>query len=103
MDELLKQLWDETIKELRRHANELGHELGEAVDDAAAYAAERTAHLALAVGEPGFAETLAVERDNIALYAGLQAVEQAEALDDRMKQNLTVALNFGAKMLSVIL
>lgn len=103
MDEMLKQLWTETIAELRRQADELGHELGEAVEDAAAYAAERTAHLSMAVGEPGFAETLIVERDNIAIYAGLQAVDQAEALDERMKQNLTVALNFGAKMLSLIL
>ncbi len=102
MDELLKQLWDETLAELRREAEELGTELGVAVDDAGAYAAERTRHLSLVVGEPGFASALAVERDNIALYAALAAVEQGDALDERMKRSITTALKFASGLLTLI-
>lgn len=102
MDEILKQLWEETIAELRQEAEAFGAELGEAVEDAAAYAAERTKHLSLVVGEPGFAETLIVERDNIALFAGLQAVDRGEELDARMKKSLSVALKFASGLLTLI-
>lgn len=102
MDEILKQLWEETIAELRREAEAVGTELGEAVEDAAAYAVERTKHLSLVIGEPGFAEALMVERDNIALFASLRAVERGEELDTSMKRSLTVALKFASGLISLI-
>lgn len=102
MDELLEQIWTETIAELRREAESLGKELGEAVEEAGAYAAERSKHLSLAVGEPGFAETLRVEVQNVALYAGLRAVEEADAVDERIDKFLKFALNAAAKMISTV-
>ncbi len=105
MDEVLEQIWEEMIAELRKQAEEFGEELGDAVDDVAAYAAERSRHLAgiLMNGEPGFQAAVLVERDNIALKAGLAAVQRGDELDERIKGSLLGALQFAAKALSVIL
>lgn len=105
MDEMLEQIWNELIEQLRTEAAALGEELGEAVEDAAAYAAERTRHLAniLASGEPGFGEAVTVERDNVALKAGLLAVDRADALDERFKSTMAGMMDALATALSIII
>lgn len=105
MEELLDQIWDELIAQLRAEARSMGVELGEAVDDVAAYASARTHHLSsiLASGEPGFAEAVTVERDNVALKAGLVAAGRADDLDARIQDSISGALQFAANALVILM
>lgn len=72
-----------------------------ALDDAARYAAERAAHLSLLVGQPGFEEAVVAERDNVSMHAGLLAVAQADALDQKVLGTLQGGLFFAARLLMV--
>lgn len=73
INELLEDVLEET-----------GAQLSVSKDDLVQYTAERGAHLATIVDEPGFSLALRAERDSIALYAGLNASLAAEAADARM-------------------
>lgn len=59
---------------LQAAAAETGHAVHDSV---AVYAAARAAHLAGIVGQPGFDEAVAAERDAVALYAGVYATDAA--------------------------
>jgi hypothetical protein len=65
--------------------------------DLAAYAAARTSHLATMVGSPGFYEALAVERDNVALRAGVLATQAGDAIDRKIVGLIEAALAIGAR------
>lgn len=52
--------------------------------DVAVYTAQRARHLSNSHGEPGWEEALAVEKQNVALMAGIQTVEAADAADARV-------------------
>lgn len=67
----------------------------------AEYAARRTAHMAPLVGEDGFLAALAAETDNVALRAGLAAVEEADAADARLRGMLEGAMRLGARLLNL--
>ena len=73
IEDLLKDALDET-----------GVGLDHAREDVALYMVQRAAHLSTLVGQPGFELALRAERDNVALYAGVQASLQAAAADQRM-------------------
>jgi len=105
MNEALEQIWTEVLAALRAQAEELGEELGAAVDEAGAYAAARTHHLSMMLnnGEPGFAEAVIVERDNVALKAGLLAVNRADSVDARFHSVLGGMLNGLALAMTVAL
>lgn len=61
--------------------SDLGAEANAARRELATYAAERTAILALAAGEPGFAMAAQAERDNIALRAAVLLVDLGDSAD----------------------
>lgn len=61
-----------------------GEALEQSGREVALYASERTAILATLVGQVGYDQALIVERDNVALFAGLQAVSNADGLRDRL-------------------
>lgn len=61
-----------------------GQDLAQSSQKIATYAAERTAILATLVGQVGYEQAVIVERDNIALFAGLEAVSNADGLRDRI-------------------
>lgn len=67
-------------------------------DKLAAYAAERSAQLAKFVGVPGFQEAVRVERDNVALEAGILAVQGADQADARLVGVIQGALTFAARL-----
>lgn len=77
-----------------------GQDLEKSGQEIAAYAAQRTAVLAVLVGQQGYNQALIVERDNIALFAGLQAVSNADGLRDRMLGAVQGALFMAAGALS---
>lgn len=80
--------------------NDTGLELKKAKDEVAVYMAERTAHLAQIVGLDGFDLAVIAERDNVAMFAGLSAVAQSDAIKDRVLGILQGALWMGAHALS---
>ncbi len=88
---LLKDAFDEAGKELRIDLNAL-----------ALYAQERAAHLATLAGQPGFELALRAERDNVTLRAGIAAVEQADATDQRIVGLIHGALGIAAKALAAV-
>lgn len=63
---------------------ETGLQLQKSAHEVATYAALRSVHLAGAVGQKGFQEAVVAERDAVALYAGIQAVKNADAADNRV-------------------
>lgn len=77
-----------------------GQDLANSGDEIATFVAERTAVLATVVGQVGYASAVIVERDNVALFAGLEAVSNADGLQDRILGALQGALFMAAAALS---
>lgn len=88
-----KELLDDFVQETGR-----GLQAGTA--ELAAYAAGRSAHLSTLVGDPGFAVALRAERDAVALKAGITAVRQGDAADQRIVGLIHGGLSFAAKALA---
>lgn len=78
--------------------HETGRDLGDKKDEVVLYAAQRSAHLAMILGQPGFALALRAERDNVALKAGLNAVISADRVDNRIVGVIQAGLLMGARV-----
>jgi len=74
-------------------AHEAGVELQRDAGDVAAYARERAEHLKTIVGDAGYSDAVKMERDNVALYAGLQTVAGATAQEERVIGVISGALS----------
>jgi len=61
-----------------------GVSLKKSAADVALYTTQRAAHLSTLVGQPGYEEAVAAERDAVLLYAGVAAVREADAADMRL-------------------
>jgi len=85
---------------LSTSAEELGLELEGTARDLAVYAAERTAYLSTLVGQPGFEQAVVAERANVALRAGIAAIDSADAAQSRFLGVIQGALSIGAKALA---
>ena len=92
--ENLKSLFEDAIAET-------GVSLQVGAAELAAYAAERSAHLATLVGDPGFSIALRAERDAVALRAGITAVQEGDAADARIVGVIHGALSIAAGLLAV--
>lgn len=90
----LKALFEDAIAET-------GVSLQVGAAELAAYAAERSAHLATLVGDPGFMLAVRAERDAVSLRAGITAVQQADAADARIVGVIQGALSFAAGLIAV--
>lgn len=90
----------DAIKEtLDTALDEIGVDLKQETAAIAAYAAERATFLASIVGQPGYAEAVRAERDNVALRAGIATVAQATSAEQRLLGVLQAALQMGAAAL----
>lgn len=96
MNELTKDL-SNLIRELLA---EQGVEMKRAAFDVAAYAAARMRVLGRSVGQRGYEEARIAERDAIALYAGIEALDAAKAADARIIGAIEGALAIGARAIS---
>ena len=81
---------------------ETGVEIRVGLAELATYAAERSAHLATLVGDPGFSMAVAAERDAVALKAGIVAVRQADQADARLVGIIQGGLSFAAKLIAAV-
>lgn len=102
-DTTINDVGDQFLDMVKGHAEELGVELRDNLDDIRAYTAERLHHLALAVGQPGYERAVEAERDNILLRATVEGIESADAIDAKLLAFTTSLLTFGAKALDVVL
>ena len=83
---------------------ETGASLQVGAAELAVYAAERSAHLATLVGDPGFSMAVRAERDAVALKAGIVVVQQADLADARLQRLVAViqgGLSLAAKLIAV--
>ena len=64
------------------------------------YTAKRAAHLATLASQPGFDEAVKAEVNNVAMYAGIQAVEMGDATDARILGIIEGTLTFASKALA---
>lgn len=71
-------------------------------EELATLAAQRTAHLAPLVGEPGFTATLQAEADAMAMKAGIAAVTEGRAADARVRGLIEGAMRLGARALRLV-
>lgn len=74
-----------TIQALEQALLETGVDLQHSVAEIGARAAERGVHLASIANEPGYAEAVIAERDALAIYAGIEAVERADSADEKAR------------------
>lgn len=79
-------------------AKETGRSLKVAAGEVAEYAAQRASHLATIIDEPGFAEAVIAERDAVMLFAGMEVVDEADAIDERWIGAIHAGLSFGARL-----
>ena len=64
------------------------------------YISERMLHLSNIVAEPGYMEALIAERDNVALQAGLELVDAADAADRELIGLISGGLALGARAIA---
>lgn len=76
-----------------------GSSLKDDLEAVRAYAAERMAHLAKCVGEPGYLEAVKAEAQNVAMEAAARAIDQADATDARLLGIIQGALAIASKAL----
>lgn len=79
---------------------ETGVSLKASSAEVAVYAAGRAAFLSTIIGQPGFEQAVIAERDNVALFAGIAAVNQAVAVQARIVGVIQGALFMGAQALA---
>lgn len=77
-----------------------GRDVLTASQELRAYAAERLAHLALAVGQPGYARAVEAEAQNVALRSVQELVSAADAADVRTVNLVAGAIDLGARILA---
>ena len=80
-------------------AKRLGKGLEANMDELRTYASERMLHLSTLIGQAGYEEALVAERDNVALKAGLLAVDSADRADAELVGVITGAMVVGARAL----
>lgn len=95
MQDQFKALLDTALEET-------GASLERSTAEVAAYAAERTAILATLVGLQGYEQAVIAERDNVVLFAGLQAVEEASEIRLRILSIIQGALFMAAGLISPV-
>lgn len=99
----LNDLGDQFVSLVQAHAQEIGVELKDNLNEVSQYASERAAHLSTIVGQPGWDEALVAERDNVAIYATSAAVQQADQLDQRFVNFIGQALGLLSGALALAL
>lgn len=98
----LEQAKNELLGVLKDVVEETGKELREGAEELAEFAAERSAHLAALVGDPEFAQAVKIERNSVAIRAGLVATAEAEAADARIVGAIHGALRVVAGAIAVV-
>lgn len=80
------KLTTQFLEIFRDQVEDMGDSLKVTVGELASYMTQRASMLAvmLASSEPGFDLALLAERDNVALFAGVKAVEKAREMDNRL-------------------
>lgn len=86
------------LEMLEQAAKEAGEEINlEGLWD---YAKERAEHLASCYGEPGFAEAVEAEADNVRMKAGIAAVAAGKVADAKLQGMVVGALRIVAGVLA---
>jgi hypothetical protein len=85
---------------LKRAAEEAGRDLTADLNEVAQYASERATHLSTLVAAPDFWDAVVAERDNVALKAGIKAVNQGDQVDARLLGIVQGALAMAAQLLA---
>jgi hypothetical protein len=79
-----KTIGDALADLLKAHAEETATSIKGDLQQVAAYANQRLAHLRSIVNEPGYRRAVIAERDSIALQAAGRAIDQADAADAKL-------------------
>lgn len=89
----------ELVDALSGAVDRMGISLETNMDELRTYAAERMLHLSTLIGQPGYQEALVAERDNVAMKAGLLAVDASDRADAELVGLITGAMAVGARAL----
>lgn len=81
--------FEDTLSEI---LEQTGKSLSVDITAVAAYAAVRSAFLSTLVGQPGFADAVLAERDNVLLKAGIKATRSSDQFDQRLVGAIQAAL-----------
>lgn len=101
MSDKFKKIGQEFVDLAISQAREAGLELKGNLESVRVYAAGRLAHLATCVGQPGYAEAVKAEANNVAMEAAAAAIDSADQVDARLVSLFSGALAVGAKALTV--
>lgn len=80
--------------------DETGIVLGKSVDEVAEYASTRAEHLSTIVGQQGFELAARAERDNVALFAGVEVAGDLDEIDGQLIGLIKGMLTLAAKILA---
>lgn len=81
---------------LQSALDESGRDLNVSLDYVVSYALVRMAHLAAHADSPDFQAMVIIERNNVAIEAGLQAADAADNIDSHIIGIIQGALAIGA-------
>lgn len=84
---------------LEQALEETGTEITNTTARVARYATERALHLSTLVADPGYELAVVAERDNVALFAGLDLTGNADAMEQRVVGLIHGALSLGVQLL----
>ena len=101
MSEKLKEIGQDFVDLAISQAKDAGLALRDDLEAVRIYAAERLAHLASCVGQPGYAEAVSIEANNVAMQAAIKSIDAADEVDARIIALLSGALAVGAKAISI--
>ena len=94
------KLPDAILAGLKSKAIGLAVDLSPKLADVASYAAQRAVDVSKLAGTPDFEGGVQAASDDVALYAGLRAVEAADAGDAALRGFLVDAVRIGAAALA---
>ncbi len=80
--------------------DETGSDLQASKEEIAVYMSERAAHLSTLTTDPGFAQAVIAERNNVAMRAGLAVSDNARGVDQRLLGMIGGALRIAAAALA---
>ena len=92
----LEGVKNEMLKDLMS----LGDDVQERTDELVAFTVDQAKDVAMAVGTPDLEEVMEYAKSNVALFAGIEAIEKADEVDRKLMAVLFTGLNFIASALS---
>ena len=86
--------------EMLKDLMSLGEDVRERTEELVAFTVDQAKDVAMAVGTDDLREVMEYAKSNVALFAGIEAIDKADEVDRKLMDILFTGLNFIASALS---